>query len=86
MTKSVDRINRRDFLAGASASMLLASLHEPSAWAAPGPGPSGIDPNGPPLIQGLRLLTAAPFAKMKAYYHGLLGFPVLAEEPEGTVH
>ncbi len=39
-----------------------------------------IDPNGPPLIQSLRLLTAAPFTKMKEFYHGLLGFPLLAEE------
>ncbi len=82
MANSFDRINRREFLAGASASALLAALHEPIAWAAPRPGPSGIDPNGPPLIQGLRLLTAAPFAQMKAYYHGLLGFPVLSEEAE----
>ncbi len=82
MENSFNQIDRRDFLAGASATALLAALHEPIAWGAPGPGPSGVDPNGPPLIQGLRLLTAAPFAKMKEYYQGLLGFPVLAEEPK----
>lgn len=57
-------------------------MNEPIAWAVPRCGPSVIDPNGPPLIQSLRLLTAAPFAKMKESDHGLLGFPVLAEEPE----
>ncbi len=80
MANNYVRIDRREFLAGASVSALLGTLHEPIAWAAPRPGPSVLDPSGPPLIQSLRLLTAAPFAKMKEYYHGLLGFPVLAEE------
>ena len=75
------RLDRRRFLAGASASALLAATHGPVAGAAvPGPGSSPrTRGEAPQRILGLRLLTATPLAEMKDFYHRALGLPVLSE-------
>ena len=69
-------MNRRQFLK--SASVLALAAHEglallPASIVAP------LSSNKAPRLLRLRLLTAAPLAKMKTFYHEVLGLPVLAE-------
>ncbi len=69
--------NRRQFLAGLSATALVAATHPPAAWSDTG---SIVQPKGTRLIRHLRLLTDTPLAEMKAFYHGALGFEVATEQ------
>ena len=68
--------DRRHFLAVASAAGAFFAAHE---WAeADGPGPAGDGPR----LRSLELLTAAPLAKMKAFYHDALGLRVAEDKPD----
>jgi catechol-2,3-dioxygenase len=67
-------MNRRHFLKSASALALAA--HESLALSSP-KNAMRMDNNGAPRLLRLRLLTAAPLAKMKSFYHELLGLPLL---------
>jgi catechol-2,3-dioxygenase len=73
-------IDRREFLGGAAAS---AALGAAVCGAAPA---SASSPDGrqatAPRILSLKLLTAAPPAEMKAFYHGSLGLRVLEERAD----
>jgi catechol 2,3-dioxygenase-like lactoylglutathione lyase family enzyme len=72
--------NRRQFLTTASAATLVTLAHGHLAWAAPTPEASKMTgAKAAQRILGLRLLTAAPLEKMKAFYHRTLGLPVLKE-------
>jgi catechol 2,3-dioxygenase-like lactoylglutathione lyase family enzyme len=68
------RWTRRQFLQRASAAALFLVAH-PEPVLADSEGPE----DGQPLLTGLKLLTAAPFAAMKAFYHDQLGLAVLEE-------
>lgn len=80
----VGPLDRRQLLKGATAAALVAALHpEPARGESRA---AASKPKVEPLIRDLRLLTAAPLADMKAFYHDRLGFPVLASsETELTV-
>lgn len=81
MKEKHGRLNRRQFLAGVSASAWLAATHASGvSGAALGPSVSaGLDSTA--RIKSLRLHTAAPLAAMKNYYVDLLGLGVLEESP-----
>lgn len=81
MADAPPRPTRRRFLADASATALFLAAHRQLAWAAP-PRPAAASAR----IVRLRLQTAAPLTEMQAFYHGLLGLPVLdRSERELTV-
>lgn len=73
------RLSRRRFLSAASASAFVAAAHGHLTWAAPMSAKATTETAQAPRILGLRLRTAAPLPAMKAFYHGKLGLPVLAE-------
>lgn len=70
-------MNRRQFLKGASAFVLAA--HEGLALSHP-KNAKRIANNDAPRLLRLQLLTAAPLAKMKSFYHELLGLPLIEEK------
>ncbi|MGH7493957.1 MAG: VOC family protein [bacterium] len=70
-------MGRRKFLKSASA--LLLAAHEGLALSLPKNASQTASNNTPRLLR-LRLLTAAPLAKMKSFYLDLLGLPVLEEK------
>lgn len=70
-------MNRRQFLKRASA--LALAVHEGLAWSSP-KNAARIANNDAPRLLHLRLLTAAPLVKIKAFYHELLGLPLLEEK------
>jgi catechol-2,3-dioxygenase len=73
-------LDRRRFLASASASFLAA--HHGVAAEGSGPGLSSPTPPVPGRrILGLKLLSAAPLATMKEFYHQALGLRLLDEGP-----
>ena len=74
------RTDRRGFLARASAcSALIAAHGGPPSWS-PGwaSSPDNRKKNSARILS-LTLLTCAPLAKMKEFYHHVLGLPVLKE-------
>jgi hypothetical protein len=75
-------LDRRTFVRrmSATAAVLLAHPALPGFAAARRP-PTGADE---PLIRSLRLLTAAPLAALRSFYHDRIGFPVL-EESAGEI-
>ncbi len=72
-------MNRRQFFKSASALALAA--HGSLALSSP-KNAARIANNDVPRLLRLRLLTAAPLAKMKSFYHELLGLP-LTEKKAG---
>lgn len=71
--------SRRTFLAGASVAAMLAA-HDQIALALPRLAGAAFESRrDEPLITSLRLRTAAPLAKMKAFYAGTLGLGVVRE-------
>ncbi|MGH7601556.1 MAG: VOC family protein [bacterium] len=72
-------MNRRQFFKSASALALAA--HEGLALSSP-QNATRIATNDAPRLLRLRLLTAAPLAKMKSFYHDLLGLPLIEEKTE----
>jgi len=83
MTKAERRetMNRRQFLAGISASAWLAATHASgSRGAVRGRSDTSAAKNGSGRIQSLRLETAAPLSEMKAYYRDLLELEILGED------
>ena len=65
--------DRRHFLAWASAAGAFFAAHGFPAAAEPAANKDGKDE---PLLQHLELLSAAPLADMKAFYHTTLGLGV----------
>lgn len=82
-------LDRRQFLAWGSAWTALLAAHGGMAWGArsdPGPA-SPRDRPAEPRILSLELLTSAPLATMKDFYHRSLGLAVADEEPDRlTIH
>jgi catechol-2,3-dioxygenase len=70
-------MNRRQFLKSAPALALAA--HEGLALSSP-KNAARIAANDAPRLLRLRLLTATPLAKMKSFYHELLGLPLIEEK------
>lgn len=71
---------RRQFLRAASFSAATFAFHDRLAWCVSNASATpGLDPSAGPRILSLRLLTAAPLEKMRAFYHDLLGWPVLSD-------
>ena len=71
--------DRRHFLAWASGAGAFFAAHGHSAAEKPIPKSEG---KGEPLIRGLELLSSAPLADMKAFYHKSLGLGVTEEKPD----
>ncbi len=71
--------DRRRFLVRLSAWAAFAAFHESLGATTPLREPT---PRTEHRILDLRLLTAAPLAEMKAFYHGVLGFRVTYEREE----
>jgi catechol-2,3-dioxygenase len=83
MRSSSVRPDRRRFLAWASASATFFAAHGAGALASDPPRTSpGSRPVTEPRILSLELLSSAPLARMKAFYHGSLGLPVVDERPD----
>ena len=79
--------SRRDFIGAASLSAATLFYHDQLAWALGGAAsaPRRVHDTGPRIL-ALRLLTAAPLAEMRAFYHDRLGLAVLAHtETELTI-
>ena len=75
--------HRREFLETVSKSALVAALPGSIAWSTSvASGSITSSESESPRILSLRLLTAAPLARMKEFYHGVLGLPVLREETD----
>jgi catechol-2,3-dioxygenase len=80
MGSSFPCLNRREFLTGSSLSMALIAAHDGAAAGKPGDTPSQRKrKESLPRIVSLELLTSAPLAQMKAFYHQSLGLRVLDE-------
>ncbi len=74
------QIDRRRFLAQVSTAGALLAAH---SWAIPGASGAGrTRERSGPRIRGLELSTAASLARMRHFYHGLLGLPVVDEGSE----
>lgn len=69
-------LTRRRFLTRASASLAVAALHGGFSGAAPARRRA---PETGARLLDVDLETAVPLGDMKAYYGGLLGFPILEE-------
>ena len=81
MTTPFPEPNRRQFLTWAAASAGLIATHaDTSAKLGRSSSPGAKEPS--PRILSLDLLTPAPLAKMKEFYHRLLGLSVLDEQPD----
>jgi catechol-2,3-dioxygenase len=83
MESHVPKRGRREFLAGAAASIYLAMSGVPPVEAIRAEGPRSE--SGEELgarIAGLRLLTSTALAKIRDFYHQTLGLPVLKEAAE----
>jgi catechol 2,3-dioxygenase-like lactoylglutathione lyase family enzyme len=82
MADSFTHVDRREFLARVSASTALIAAHVcvGSGEAARSGSPEN-SPEALPRLQNLELLTAAPLAKMKEFYHDVLGFRILDQQP-----
>jgi len=74
-------MNRRQFLHSASAMAFLAA-HEQFVRKVSSVSRLAIPNNGVARILKLRLVTAAPLAEMKKFYHELLGLPLLEDKAE----
>lgn len=75
--------NRRRFLGRAAASTAIIVAH--GCMASPNDEPASESEEGKgmgPRIRSLELITAAPLAKMKEFYHEALGLRVLAEKSD----
>jgi hypothetical protein len=77
MDEQDPRLDRRTFLGAASAA---AALGATAVGRAPASSPAATA--DVPRIRGLELLTAAPLARMKAFYHGSLGLRVREERAD----
>jgi catechol-2,3-dioxygenase len=73
------RPDRRHFLTWASAAGAFFAAHGCSAAEEPKRDKNG---KGEPLIRHLELLSSAPLADMKAFYHKSLGLSVAEEKPD----
>jgi catechol 2,3-dioxygenase-like lactoylglutathione lyase family enzyme len=82
MTPRPPQPDRRRFLTWASASAAVIAAHDRLAADDPRPAPPGGRVKTDPRILSLELLTAAPLAEMKAFYHRTLGLPVADERPD----
>jgi catechol-2,3-dioxygenase len=71
--------DRRHFLAWASAAGAFFAAHGYSAAEEPMPK---REAKGEPLIRHLKLLSSAPLADMKGFYHKSLGLGVAEEKPD----
>src|SRR5262249_48613974 len=77
------RPDRRRFLGRAStAAAFLAAHHGLAAVGLASAIPSRGQNEPGPRILGLELLSSAPLATMKAFYHQSLGLPVLDDGPD----
>jgi catechol-2,3-dioxygenase len=73
---------RRQFLAWAPAAAACLAAHHGTAGEKAPPGSPAVRRDGPgPRILSLELLSAAPLAKMKEFYHRSLGLRVGDEKP-----
>lgn len=76
-------LGRREFIGGVSASALALALHDQLAWGTIMQDPViKPAPPGEPRYRVMRLVTAAPLAVMKDFYHDLLGLEVLKEKDD----
>jgi catechol 2,3-dioxygenase-like lactoylglutathione lyase family enzyme len=83
MTPQTLQLDRRRFLTWASAAAAFFAAHECLAQEKPKPeSPSGERERTGPRIRSLELLSSAPLAKMKEFYHQALGLSVVDEQPE----
>jgi len=74
-------LDRRRFLAWASASAAWIAAHPGSALGSPGPASQPAERLAAgPRILSLELLSAAPISTMKEFYQGSLGLRVLDEQ------
>ena len=74
--------DRRQFFTVASTAAAFLAVHHATATERPMPeSPSEKPKDAAPRIRSLELLTAAPLAKMKEFYHQSLGLRVLDDEP-----
>ncbi|MCZ6837307.1 MAG: hypothetical protein O7G85_16145 [Planctomycetota bacterium] len=75
------RCDRREFIAGASASAIALAMHDQLAFGFPSQDPvvKAASP-GEARFRTMRLHTAADLGEMKQFYQGLLGFEVLDEQ------
>ena len=76
------RSERRRFLAWGAAGAFFAAHGITDAAEPLSEAPPGKRGDAGPRILSLTLLSSAPLAKMKAFYHRTLGLPVAAEKPE----
>ncbi|MGI0150096.1 MAG: VOC family protein [Thermoplasmata archaeon] len=83
MDPQTPHLGRRRFLGWAAASAAFVGAHGRIASEDPGANsPPGKPKAAGPRILSLELLTSAPLAKMKEFYHQSLGLPVLDERQE----
>src|SRR5262245_52584850 len=83
MTSQAIQLDRRRFLSWASAATAFFAAHECLAQEKPmQESPSGEGARVAPRIRSLELLSSAPLAKMKEFYHRTLGLAVIDEQPE----
>ncbi len=76
-------LDRRRFLAAASAWATVAAAHGCGAGERAAPTPPGGDaPRRDPLLSSLELLTSAPLPRIRAFYDGALGLRALDERPD----
>jgi catechol-2,3-dioxygenase len=73
--------DRRRFLGWASASAAFFAAHGCTASGTPGPA-SGVPAEDRCRILSLELLSSAPLAKMRVFYHQSLGLRVADEQPD----
>jgi catechol-2,3-dioxygenase len=77
------QLDRRQFLAWTAASAAFFAVHGSPATGDPEPASSPGERKGAgPRILSLELLTAAPLAAMKDFYHRSLGLHVVEETPD----
>jgi catechol-2,3-dioxygenase len=75
--------DRRRFLEGVATATMCLAVHDTLAAEgfASGPPSRGADDPGPRILC-LELVSAAPLATMKEFYHKTIGLPVLDEHPD----
>jgi hypothetical protein len=77
------QLRRRRFLERATLATMCLAVHDSLAAEAPSSDPPSRRADDPgPRILGLELVSAAPLATMKEFYHGTIGLPVLDEHAD----